>query len=231
MSERGLGLLRYRYADPRRGDDNWTWTPGTRRLRRLNEALNDSATSGANTFDPDHFSGFNPKTEEYNYKFLGEKEMLAVLHAKNSPEATCPYDGGASACPEDWEIRHMYVVEATPDRSRTGDVLDKSNIIYTDSEAWYEAYVDAYDQKGALWRVNINWLTSRDRPVADARVAIYPFNREFFVGAGRYDVQTGVGTMCYFPGPHSPERECWYINMGAVDKDFFVPEAMVRAAP
>ena len=32
------------------------------------------------------------------------------------------------------------------------------------------------------------------------------------------------------PGRESPERECWYINMGAVDKSFFSTDAMVRAA-
>ena len=112
---RGEGLIRFRYADPNRGDDTWSWSPGTRRVRRLNEALNSTAT-GAQSFDPDHYSGFNPKTEEYNYKFLGEKQMLAVVHAKHSPEITCPYDGGASACPEAWEMRHMYIVQATPNR-------------------------------------------------------------------------------------------------------------------
>jgi hypothetical protein len=36
--------------------------------------------------------------------------------------------------------------------------------------------------------------------------------------------------MCYLPGIDTPERECWYINMGAVDKNFFAPSAMVNAA-
>ncbi|HEY9158606.1 hypothetical protein [Candidatus Binatus sp.] len=33
------------------------------------------------------------------------------------------------------------------------------------------------------------------------------------------------------PGQNTPERECWCINMGAVDKDFFTTHAMVKAAP
>ena len=28
-------------------------------------------------------------------------------------------------------------------------------------------------------------------------------------------------TMCYLPGQHTPEHECWYINQGAVDKNFY----------
>src|SRR6266478_4388591 len=229
---RGQGLLRFRYADAKRGDDSWSWNPGSRRVKRLNEALNSTAT-GAQSFDPDHYSGFNPKTEEYNYKFLGEKEMLAVVHAAHSPEITCPYDGGASACPENWEMRHMYTVEATPVRTMgaAGNVLDKETVVYMDSEVWYEPYVDGYDQKGQLWRTNVFWAAYRDRPVPDAKVAIYPFKREFIVGSARYDVQSGFATMCYLPGQNTPERECWYINRGAVDKNFFTTDAMVKAAP
>ena len=35
--------------------------------------------------------------------------------------------------------------------------------------------------------------------------------------------------MCYLPGRETPERECWYINMGAVDRNFFDPDAMAKA--
>ncbi len=229
---RGQGLIRYRYADPNRGDDSWDWQPGTRRVRRLNEAINSSAT-GAQTFDPDHFAGFNPKTEQYTYKFLGEREMLASAHAEHSPEETCPYDGGATACPEAWELRHMYIVEATPRTGlgEAGSALDKYTNVYVDTELTYEPYIDTYDQKGNLWRAHIYWLAYRDRPVPDARVAIYPFKREFVVGSASIDVQGNYSSMCYLPGQHTPERECWYINMGAVDKDFISVKAMVASAP
>ena len=50
------------------------------------------------------------------------------------------------------------------------------------------------------------------------------------IGAAATDVQTGAATMCYLPDRNSPERETWYINMGAVDREFFTTNAMVRAA-
>ena len=227
---RGTGIIRYRYADPNRGDDSWDWTPGSRRVRRLNESILSSAT-GAQTFDPDHYSGFNPKTEQYDYKFLGEKELLASVHAAHSPEVTCAFDGGATACTENWETRHMYVVEATPRRDiNNPGALDKKTIVYLDSEVWFEPYIDTYDRSGQLWRTHIYWLAYRDRPVPDARVAIYPFKREFVVGAASIDTQGNFSTMCYLPGQHTPERECWYINQGAVEKDFFTVRAMTAAA-
>jgi hypothetical protein len=229
---RGAGIIRWRYANPDRGDDSWSWTPGTRRVRRVDEAILSTAT-GAQTYDPDHYSGFNPKTEEYDYKFLGEKEMLACVHAKNSPEVTCPSDGGATACPENWEMRHLYIVNASPRRDMKGSkgALDKNTVLYLDSEVWFEPYIDTYDRKGQLWRTHVYWLTYRDRPVPDARVAIYPFKREFVVGAASIDTQGGFSTMCYLPGQHTPERECWYINMGAINKDFCTIQAMTQAAP
>ncbi len=67
---------------------------------------------GTSTIDPDSYFGFSAKIEDFTYKYLGEKQMLACVHAKFSPEQPCPADGGHSICPEDWEMRHMYIVEA-----------------------------------------------------------------------------------------------------------------------
>ena len=54
--------------------------------------------------------------------------------------------------------------------------------------------------------------------------------REFVVGSSSLDEQGGLSEMCYLPGQTTPERECWYINMGAVDRSFFTTDAMFRAA-
>ena len=227
---KGLGLIRYRYADPNKADDQWAWLPGPRRVRRLNETIMSSSTLPI-PWNPDHYSGFVAKTEEYNYKFLGEKEMLASVQAEHSPEITCGTDGGASACPEAWEMRHIYIVEAMPRPERIPGAIHSKTVLYMDSEIWWAPYVDDYDRRGELYENYIYWLAYRDRPVPDARVAIYPFKRAFVVGAASTDVQSGSTSMCYLPSPRAPERECWYISMGAVDKDFFTTEAMVKAAP
>jgi hypothetical protein len=231
QSIHGTGFIRWRYADPNRGDDTWDLGAGSRRVRRLNEGIMSDAT-GAQAWDPDHYSGFNPKTEQYDYRFLGEKQLLATAHAAHSPEVRCPTDGGTSACPENWELRHVYIIQALPRRipGINQQALHSKTIVYLDSELWFEPYIDTYDQQGRLFQNHIYWVATRDRPVPDAKVAIYPFKRSFVVGAVSTDEQSGLATMCYLPGIETPERECWYINMGAVDKDFFTTDAMVRAA-
>jgi len=127
----------------------------------------------------------------------------------------------------------MYLLEATPRREvgQAGGALHSKTVIYSDSEVSYPSYVDTYDRQGQLFGNNVYFLANRDRPVADAKVAIYPFKREFVVGAVSTDIQSGQATMCYLPGIDVPEHECWYINMGAVDKDFFTVQAMTKAAP
>ncbi len=234
---RGTGFIRWRYANPYKSDDTWSVNRGSRRVRRLTESILSSATTSgtsAHSWDPDHYSGFNAKVEQYDYKFLGEKNMLGVVHAEHSPELRCATDGGGSACPEAWEMRHMYVVSAKPRRgigSQTNsEAIHSDSFIYIDSEVWFPPYIDTYDRAGNLFQNHIYWAATRDRPVPDAKVAIYPFKRTFIVGAVSTDVQSGLATMCYLPGVETPERECWYINMGAVDKTFFNTESMVKAA-
>ncbi len=226
--DRGSGGMRYRYWDPDKGDDAWAFLSGSRRIRRVNETILTSSP-GLSTWDPDHAGGFNAKPQEYNYKFLGEREMLACVHAQNSPAHPCPTDGGATSCPDDWEMRHLYVVEITPRPERTSEILQSKTIAYVDGEAWLNPYMDSYDTKGELWKTQIYLFTYRDRPIPEAKVAIYPFKREFNVAASSADLQSGMVTTCYLPGPDTPERECWYINMGAVDKEFLSTEAMAKA--
>src|SRR5207237_228785 len=101
-------------------------------------------------------------------------------------------------------------------------------IFYIDSEAWLITASDQYDHAGKLWKTIATFNTFRDRPVPDARIAIYPYKRSFQTALVDENVETGASTVVFTPGPNSPERECWYINMGAVVKNFFDPGSLER---
>jgi Protein of unknown function (DUF1329) len=252
-SLRGFGLIRYRHIAPDVEDNSWVFNPLARRVRRESPAvLSDAigmlpgftgaagggimsgggggvapAAAYANTIDPDSYFGFAAKIEDYTYKFLGDKRMLACVHARNSPEVACPSDGGRTICPENWEMRHLYVVEADAKPGKNFSIPRR--ILYIDSEGWFITASDQYDRPGKLWKTIATFHTYRDRPVPDARVAIYPYKRMFQLGLVDEDVTSGMSTVVYMPGPTAPERECWYIDMGVVDNSFFIPEAMRNA--
>jgi len=221
---RGSGLIRHRFADPAKSDNIWAFTAGDRHVREVGEEMmNDPG--GIGQWSPDHFGGFNAKVQNYDYKFLGHKSMLASINALNSPETRCAEDGTVK-CAEGWETRQIDIIEASPRGAGGGAKID----IYIDTEAWFPPYVDTYSSSGELFQTSIYWLANRDRTTADATVAVYPFKRSFVVAAETQDLKQGTLTKCYLPGPDTPDREGWYINMGTTPKEFYRTEAMVRAA-
>jgi len=252
---RGFGMTRERYIDPNKEDNVWVYSPQTRKLRRepamlLSDSIGalpgfgggavgggtaggagsggggSSGTSAyANTIDPDSYFGFSAKIEDFNYRFLGEREMLASVHAEHSPEPQCPFDGGRTICPENWEMRHLYVIEAD---AKSREATIPKRILYIDSEGWFITASDQFDREGQLWKTIATFDTYRDRPVPDARVAIYPYKRMFQLGLVDEDLDTGYSSVVYMPGSTAPDRECWYIDMGTVDNSFLAPQALER---
>ena len=193
---RGSGGMRFRYWEPDRGDDAWAFLNTTRRVRRVNETIL-SSSPGLTTWIRIMLADLLPSRRSTITNSSAERNMLGVVHAKNSPEQPCPTDGQSTACNENWEMRHMYVIEVTPRPERTSGILQSKTIVYIDGELWFNPYVDSYDRRGELWRSQIYLSTYRDRPVPDAKVAIYPFEREFILASSSVDVQTGQVTTCH----------------------------------
>jgi hypothetical protein len=69
---------------------------------------------------------------------------------------------------------------------------------------------DQYGNDCNLWKTIATFTnTYRDRPVPDARVAIYPFKRMFQVALVDEDVTDGFSTVVYMPGREAQDHECW----------------------
>jgi hypothetical protein len=123
-------------------------------------------------------------------------------------------------------MRHLYVIEA--DAKSRDDTIPR-RILYIDSEGWFITASDQYDRQGKLWKTIATFDTYRDRPVPDARVAIYPYKRIFQLGLVDMDLDTGYSSVVYMPGSTAPERECWYIDMGTVTNAMLAPQALERS--
>jgi hypothetical protein len=238
----GSGFVRYRYINDERPDDIWAFNRDTRRVRRESESsqsdpIQASATLGsaggarggingggspqptlANNVDPDSLFGFSANPSEYTYRFLGEGRMLAAVHSHWSPERECA-DDASRVCPESWEMRHLYVIQA--DAKPGENLVIPRRVLYIDSEGWFITASDQYDPQGRLWKTLVNYVAYSDRSQPDSRVAVYPYRRFFPVAMVDKDLLNGYDTVAFMPSPTSSERDSWYINMGAVDNSFF----------
>jgi hypothetical protein len=244
----GAGIVTQRSVLPGVEDAVWEYSRETRKLRRLpTSELSDAfgvasdgspgesaggaggATTYASTWDPDSAYGFSGRIQDYNYRLLGEQPMLASVDG-SSPATPCETDGGRSVCTEKWQVRRAYVIEATakPHSLVSSSVLVPKRIFYIDSEGWFIAASDLYDNNGRLWKTIANFHAYSDRSTPNANVSIWPFKRIFQTAMVEEDVTDGFSTVVYTPGLNSHNGV--YVNMGAVDRDFFTPAQMVQSS-
>jgi hypothetical protein len=195
-----------------------------------------STSTGTTILDPDSYGGFGAKIEDFNYRLLGLRQMPASVHAEHSPETPCPSDNDRTICPENWELRQLYVIEATLKPSlmprkiaRNANTIPK-RILYIDSEAWIITASDQYDNDGALWKTLAIFNAYRDRGMPTAREAVYPFNRMIQTAIVDEDIRTGFSTVSYLPGKESEEREGWYIDPGAAPQSSSATSAIVESS-
>ena len=208
----GQWLTCFRYIDPRQEDDAWYFALGRVSAGMLSDTI------GPYTIDPDSYFGFAAKIEDFDYRLLAIKSMLASVHAENSPARHCKYDEERTVCPENWEMRVLYVIEATPKPLRHGRDI-KRRILYVDSEGWFITASEQYKVgTGAWWKTMALLHGYRDRSMPEAREAVYPFKRIFTTAMVDEDLQTGFSSVSYLPGAEADEHEGWFINAGTVSE-------------
>ncbi|MHB8382761.1 MAG: DUF1329 domain-containing protein [Candidatus Binataceae bacterium] len=223
----------YRYASPKRGDLVWNGdSPWTSNSTAGSLGIGMASTSYVleNAFlgnlDLDSLFGFAGNLTDWDFKFLGIRNLLACVHAKTLPAKACVADGGRTICPEDWEMRRVYVVEA--DAKRAGHFGDRppilKRILYIDSEGWFITASDQYDHGGQLWKTLAIFNTVRDREFPDSKVSIFPYFRLFQTAMVDEDVQSGYSTIFFTPNPERPERDTWFINQGVISPHWIVPQ-------
>ena len=147
---RGTAFIVARYDDPRRGDDGWAYVPSLRRVRRISaEVKSDSLMGTEHTLED--FYGFSGRPLEWNWNFLGWKDMIAV-HIKTKWDDDGVRYGGPDGWLNDdvWQVRRMAIVERLPKDPRHPY---SSAIQVIDAETWETWLHIAFDRKGKLWKV------------------------------------------------------------------------------
>ncbi|MBI5506787.1 MAG: DUF1329 domain-containing protein [Deltaproteobacteria bacterium] len=226
----GAGFLLYRYEDVTRPDDSWLYLPQLRRVRRYSSA-DRSGTLFGTDIDQDSIWGFNSKPELWDFRMLGEKEILVPMHAGKYATADiwCDSKGTASWVPcVQWEKRKVWVVEGKPTFLRPYAFSKRH--LWIDAEVFNVSTSEMFDKREELWKVwqNVFWCTTS---VRDGRK--YPDQRLFTPAVAMVDFQLRHSSRILPPGPGNPLRYDWMFETGDASEntpDFYTIASMVSGA-
>ena len=223
---KGVGGTFYRYIDPNHQDDSWLYLPQLRRVRRLSSAQRSDALFGQDT-DPDSYYGYAGQVGWADWKFLGERTILAVMHGTHSPVKW--QDPEDWIFDEVWEPRKVYVVEGV---SRLPQYAYGKRVIFIDKEAWTVTSSDIYDRSGQLWKVWINDFGYRKEAIPGAKISRYSEDMAFQNAFVMIDTQLAHATKGALPSTRSPGEECWFFNMGersGTSEEFFTIANLIQS--
>ena len=223
---KGVGSVSLRYLDAEKQDDSWLYLPSLRRVRRLTTAQRSDALFGQDT-DVDSYGGYAGQIAWMDWSYLGEREIIAVAHAKNVPVKWHPTVDWAFD--DVWEKRRVYVVEGI---SKLPQYAFSKRVLFIDKEGWGIPYSDIYDRGGELWKIWINDVAVR-RKFSNAADAIeYPDEMIFAPAIVMVDIQLEHATRASLPSNRFPGEQGWYFNQGeasGVQADWFTVAALVAA--
>ena len=216
---KGVGASAIRYIDPAKQDDSWLYLPSLRRVRRLSTAQRSDALFGQDT-DVDSYYGYSGHIAWMDWKLLGEKTILACMHAEHYPVKWG--DGSADFVIDDvWEKRQVYVIEGT---SKLPQYAYSKRIIFIDKEGWVVPYSDIYDRPGQLWKIWINQFSFKKKPFEGATKSVYEDEMGYIPSIVMVDVQLQHATRAALPSQKVPGAEGWFFNQGeksGVTEDWF----------
>jgi hypothetical protein len=222
---KGVGALGNRYIDSEKQDDSWLYLPSLRRVRRLSTAQRSDALFGQDT-DVDSYYGYAGHIAWMDWKYLGEKEILAIVHAQNFPVKW--HDQVDWAFDEVWEKRKVYVLEGI---SKLPQYAYSKRILYIDKETWGIPYSDIYDQSGELWKIWINDVSFRKSVPGNGAIT-YEDEMPFAPAILMMDVQLEHATKASLPSHRFAGEQGWYYHQGeaaGVTEDWFTVAALVEA--
>ena len=206
---KGAGFAYIRYIDPARPDDSWLYFPQLKRVRRLSSAQRSEGVFGQDV-DLDSYAGYAGNPAWSNWKYLGKKTVLGVLHARNYPARfQAP---PADFFPDDvWEPREVYILLAV---SRLGGYNFGQRVLYLDRDSLLIPYTEIYDLKGSLWKSLVQTWSFGHRPTPSAKRAVYDYDQFYIPSLSMMDIQQNHDTRCQLPGPQVKGEEGWYFNFG-----------------
>jgi hypothetical protein len=222
---KGVGETGIRYLSPDRQDDTWLYLPSLRRVRRLSSSQRSDALFGQDT-DVDSYGGYAGQISWFDWKYLGEKEILASFHAEAFPVKYCEGVGDFIFC-DNWEKRNVYVVEGVP---KLPQYAYGKRLLFIDKETYLVTYSDIFDRSGQLWKVWVNEWSFKHKASASYGDE-YPDEMPYQPSITMVDMQLSHATKAALPSAKYVGEQGWYFNQGAksgTSEEFFTVAHLIE---
>ncbi len=135
----------------------WQYNPGQRRLRRAPQVGYDNPGTGSDGLRTnDQYAMFNGATDRYTWKLIGKKELYIpynsyAIHSDKYKVRDVVRKGHINQDLARYELHRVWVVEANV-KPNVRHMYAK-RMFYIDEDSWHIMWVDNYDIRGQLWRL------------------------------------------------------------------------------
>ncbi len=169
------------------GRKAWTYSPGTRRVRRApNIAYDNPLTNGDGMGTSDQYDGYNGAPDRYNWMVRGKFEKLSQQNNYRAPltsyaELITPKHSNPDS--HRYELRRQWVVEGNL-KSGARHIYAK-RVLRMDEDSWQITGGEMYDGRGEMWRIQEAGQAPDYRPTSGL---CFTTGGEFIydVSSGRY---------------------------------------------
>ena len=132
----------------------YVYLTGQRRVRKLPNACCDTPTpASAGLMSFDELSVFSGRTDLFEWKLMGKKEVLIPYNENRflqAKDADLIKGQHLNPDPVRWELHRVWVVEAKLKQGRRHQA--PRSVYYLDEDTWQAALGDRWDANGQLWK-------------------------------------------------------------------------------
>jgi hypothetical protein len=135
----------------------WQYNPGQRRLRRAPQVGYDNPGTGSDGLRTnDQYAMFNGATDRYTWKLIGKKEMYIpynsfVIHDDKNKVKDIVRKGHINQDLARYELHRVWMIEANVKPNMRH--MYAKRMFYVEEDSWHIVWVDNYDIRGQLWRL------------------------------------------------------------------------------
>jgi hypothetical protein len=202
---RGINAVGYRYlpADgPRekaKDDDAWAYIPSLRRVRRFSGSRRNDAIGGTD-FTPDDGGSFAGIVPQYDWKYIGETDVLSPVDTRLSGYPMDEKGGnfgplGFSLGNDIWQVRRAVVLEFIP---KSEDHIYSRKRFWFDKQTYMPLYSAAYDTRDRLWKLIYHAHRWTESPAPPGVATISGLRTFLRVCDILVNVKTGTGNRIEF---------------------------------